>query len=160
MPDPEQFPDAFDSILKKYGKIWIWSIFSAAVAALSVRSVNALNMVQLPLLNARGAPPFPPFPSSALSAAPAHFFFSLGVLLPSAATLVSVWYLFQFLRHHILPILFAAPASPEPGLYTDDELGPPPDGARLLYRAFGAVVIAIASELATALITIFYPVLV
>lgn len=68
MPDPDQFPDALDSILKKYGKIWIWSILSAAVAALSVRSVNALNMVQLPLLNARGAPPFPPFPSSALSA--------------------------------------------------------------------------------------------
>jgi len=96
--------------------------------------------------------PAPPFSS----AAPAYFFFSLGVLLPSAATLVSVWYLLQFLRHHILPILFAAPPSPEPGLYTDDELGPPPDGARLLYRAFGAVVIAMASELATALIAIFY----
>jgi hypothetical protein len=107
-------------------------------------------------LNARGAPPFPPFSS----AAPAYFFFSLGVLLPSAATLVSVWYLLQFLRHHILPILFAAPPSPEPGLYTDDELGPPPDGARLLYRAFGAVVIAMASELATALIAIFYRALV
>ena len=143
MLDPDQFPDALDSILKKYGKIWIWSILSAAVAALSVRSVNALNMVQLPLLNARE-----------------YFFFSLGVLLPSAATLVSVWYLLQFLRHHILPILFATPPSPEPGLYTDDELGPPPDGARLLYRAFGAVVIAMASELATALIAIFYRVLV
>ena len=80
MPDPDRFPDALDSIVKKYGKIWIWSILSAAVAALSVRSFNALNMVQLPLLNGRGAQPFP-------YAAPAYFFFSLGVLLPSAATL-------------------------------------------------------------------------
>ena len=160
MLDPDQFPEALDSILKKYGKIWIWSILSAAVAALSVRSVNALNMVVLPLLNARGVPPFPPFSSAERSAAPEYFFFSLGVLLPSAATLASVWYLLQFLRHHILPILFAAPPSPEPGLYTDDELGPPPDGARLLYRAFGAVVIAMASELATALIAIFYRALV
>jgi hypothetical protein len=100
-------------------------------------------------LNTRGAPPYP-------DAAPAYFFFSLGVLLPSAAALVSVWFLLQFLRHHVLPILFAAPPSPEPGLDTGDELGPPPDGARLLYRAFGAVVIAMASEFAMALIAIFY----
>lgn len=59
MPERDRFPDAVDSIVKKYGKIWIWSILSAAVAALAVRSVNALNMVQLPLLNARGAPPIP-----------------------------------------------------------------------------------------------------
>jgi len=54
---------------------------------------------------------------------------------------VSVWYLLLFLRHHILPILFPAPPSTEPPISV-------PDGATLLYRAFAAVVIAIAADLA------------
>jgi hypothetical protein len=124
----------------KYGKIWIWSILAAAVAALSTRSVASLVIMQLNNFSGYGA-------HSRLAAS--FFFRSLAVIVPSAAVVVSVWYLLLFLRHYILPILFPAPPSTEPPVNV-------PDGATLLYRAFAAVVIAIAADLAIAISSAIY----
>src|ERR1035438_6067704 len=102
MPDTNSLPDSLDAVLRKYGKIWIWSILSAAVAALSVRYFAISSILTLPNLagfagNARNNP----WSSLVL----------LWAFLPSLGTLVSVYFLLGFLRHHILPILFPGPTA-------------------------------------------------
>jgi hypothetical protein len=146
VPDADSLPDTLDSILLKYGKIWIWSILAAAVGGLSVRSVAGFGVIQFNAATAFGGRP---------QQAASFLFLSLAVVIPSAAILVSVWYLLLFLRYHILPILFPAPASTEPN---GADIPPVnvPGGATLLYRAFGAVVIALAADLAIALSSIIY----
>jgi len=125
MPEPTPLADNLDAILRKYGKIWIWSILAAAVAALSTRSVTTLSMMQINQFTN-----FPGQPRLAY----AFVFLSLATIVPTVATLASVWFLLLFLKRHILPILFPAP---EP---CDDTSGA--DGPQLLYRAFAAMVLA------------------
>jgi len=43
VPDLSALPDTLDSVLRKYGKMWIWSILSVAVAALSARNITSLS---------------------------------------------------------------------------------------------------------------------
>lgn len=147
MLDPNPLPNTLDAILRKYGKIWIWSILAAAVAALSARSLADLSIIQFNVFNGSGA-------HSQVAAS--FFFLSLMVVIPSLAILASVWCLLLFLRHHIVPILF--PASPPSESSNDPDVVPVgvPDGPMLLYRAFAAVVIAIAADLVIALSSILY----
>ncbi len=145
MPDDPSPSDTLDSVLKKYGKIWIWSILAAAVAALSARFVGVASLQYSSLIS-------PGRPQIAVS----FFFFTIAFIVPAAATLVSVWYLLLFLKHHVVPILFPPTPPTEPGVYADTAIGPPPDGARLLVRAFAAVVVVIASEVATGIIALIY----
>ncbi len=144
MPDADSLPDRLDLVLRKYGKLWIWSILSAAVAALSMRSLATGSILQMNAFNAYGA--------HAHDAA-AFAFLALATVAPAIATLVSVCYLLLFLRHHILPILFPPPPA-EPFL----DIAPDaiPDGARLLYRAFAAVVVAMGLEIAISLASIIF----
>ena len=173
MSDANSLPDNLDSILRKYGKIWIWSILSAAVAALSVRALSGGSLLQFTAFTT-----FSGLRANGWSAWP-----SLLLLVPSFATLASVYYLLCFLQYHILPILFpessprpAAPApqpAPVPQSFTLTgapiaeyvEAPPPPaapaandapDGAQLLFRAFAAVFIAMALELGLGILTIVY----
>ena len=67
--------------------------------------------------------------------------------LPSLGTLAAVWFLLQFLRHHIVPILFPPPA---------EAPAAPPDGGKLLYAAFASLVAAIALDALMALGSILY----
>ncbi len=147
MPDDNSLPDSLDSVLRKYGKIWIWSILSAAVAALSVRAVSNLGVMQTYALGNYGG---------RLQMGGSLFFYSVAVLVPSIGTLASVWYLLLFLRHHIVPILFPEWSSAEGASDVDTIPPAPPDGGRLLYRAFGAVVFAMASEVVIALMFMIY----
>ena len=142
---------ALDAVLRKYGKIWIWSILSAAIAAFSLRSLTSIfqasALFTLPG-NIRGQ-----FTSGAV-------FVLLVTLIPSIAALFSVYYLLQSLRYDVLPILF--PSRPTAPGYTltgesAEENAPSereenPGGPQLLYRAFQATVIAIALEGAAAVI--------
>src|ERR1019366_7449284 len=101
MPMPENtLPENLDAVLRKYGKIWIWSILSAAVAALSVRLVSSAG-----ILTFQGSAS--PIPGNRNS--PWSPLLMLVTFLPSLGTVASVWFLLQFLRHHILPILFPPP---------------------------------------------------
>jgi hypothetical protein len=158
MPDTNSVSEDLDAVLRKYGKIWIWSILSAAVAAFSVRSISSLLQVSS-LLNYGGNPriQFPAVPMIVFA------------LIQMGATLLSVYCLLQFLRYHLLPILFPpAPGAPT-GTYTlagSPAAGPPsaeastveaapaeaiPDGAVLLHRAFVGVVIGVAADVAAGL---------
>ncbi len=145
MPDANSLPDSLDAVLRKYGKIWIWSILSAAVAALSVRTVSNLSVVQSYTLNVGRA-----------QMAGSITIFSLAVIIPSIAVLASVWYLLLFLRHHVAPILFPDSSAPEGASDVDTIPPAPPEGGRLLYRAFAAVVIAMAAEVAMALLSFVF----
>jgi hypothetical protein len=144
VPDADSLPDRLDSVLRKYGKIWIWSILSAAVAALSMRSLATAGVLQMNAFNVYGG-------HSQTNAS--FIFLWLVTIAPAIATLVSVCYLLLFLRHHILPILFPPPPA-EPFL----DIAPDtiPDGARLLYRAFAAVVVAMGLEIAISLASIIF----
>jgi hypothetical protein len=162
MPDTNSTPDNLDAVLRKYGKIWIWSILSAAVAAFSLKYFATNGMLTLPnLTGILGTPRSSPWSPLAM----------LLAFLPSLGALASVYFLLQFLRHHIVPILFppAAPArEPQPETQGFTLAGEPiveytaapvarvtlvPDGGQLLYRAFAAVVIAMAVEAAEVLLS-------
>jgi hypothetical protein len=94
----------------------------------------------------------------------------LVTLLPSLGTVASVWFLLQFLRHHILPILFPPPAPAAArteaftltGASAGAESAPAPsspsvpDGGNLLYAAFASIVVALALEAFEALFSIVY----
>jgi hypothetical protein len=155
VPDTNSLPENLDSVLRKYGKIWIWSILSAAIAAFSVRSASGLIQVSNMLtFGGNQRIQYPAVPMVAF------------VLIQTGASLFSVYCLLQFLRYHVLPILFPpAPAAaaeaytltgtPEAGPSGDEastgEAAPAaavPDGGALLYRAFAAVVIAVAADVA------------
>jgi hypothetical protein len=145
VPDSDFLPETLDSVLRKYGKIWIWSILVAAAGGLTVRSLGNVGLIQW---NA--------FPHGSSGTAAMYSFVALAVVVPQLASVISVWYLLLFLRHHILPTLFPSAPTREPGIYTDEELAVPPDGAQLLYRAFCAVVIAVAAECSIAFLSFVY----
>ena len=145
MPDANSVPETLDSVLRKYGKIWIWSILSAAVAALSTRSLSSVSFAASSLAN---FPVRSQFTSSFL-------FLSLTAIVPSTCTLVAVWYLLLFLRHHIVPILFP-PSSHEEATEAAALSVSRSDGGRLLWHAFAAVVLALAADIAIALLSFIY----
>jgi hypothetical protein len=150
MPDTLTLSGPLDSVLRKYGKIWIWSILSAAAGGLSLRSLSAVGYLQVSSFsnfNMNGAHS---------QAAASMVFSALALAGPPLATLVSVWYLLQFLRHHILPILFPPPPPSEQPAEVYVEPDAPPDGARLLYGAFAAMVVAMALEVAITLASLIY----
>jgi len=142
MPD-NTLPDDLDAVLRKYGKIWIWSILSAAVAALSVRFFAGAGILTLPgIMGNFGGRNSPWSPLLMLLA-----------FLPSLGTLASVWFLLEFLRYHILPILFPrAPTPTAPAPPADEES----DGAKLLFGAFASILAAMVLEAIEALGSIVY----
>jgi hypothetical protein len=145
VPDANPVPDTLDSVLRKYGKIWIWSILSAAVAALSTRGFSGVSFALSSLANSGVRSEL----TSSL------LFLSLVAIVPSACTLVAVWYLLLFLRHHIVPVLFP-PSSHEEATEADAPSVSWSDGGRLLWHAFAAVVLALAADLAVALLSFIY----
>jgi hypothetical protein len=159
----DSVPENLDSVLRKYGKIWIWSILSAAIAALSMRSFAGVTAVQFAGL------PVPRGGSAASTSVPLLAF---AYLASPLATVAALYYLLQFLRHHLLPILFPKPAArsesftltgapaaggaagPESSVaVVSDSV---PDGAQLLFRAFVAIVIGVAAEPAVLLAALLY----
>jgi len=161
MPE-NALPENLDAVLRKYGKIWIWSILSAAVAALSVRTLSNTSILAFQsMAGAIGGPRNNPW-------TPLVMFWAF---VPSLGTLAAVYFLLQFLRHHILPILFppttpAAPVPAETSTLTGAsaeavsapavEAQPVPNGANLLYGAFASIVLALALEALGVLGSIVY----
>ena len=132
-----------DSVLRKYGKIWIWSILLAAISAFSIRSFASL-----------GAAPYSTFPNRP-SLDLGQILNLIVVLIPAIAVVFSMYYMLLFFRYHVLPVLFAPEPAAQPTEESPAETEPafvPPDGAILLYRAFAAMVIAIALEIAAMVI--------
>jgi hypothetical protein len=167
MPDTNSVPENLDAVLRKYGKIWIWSILSAAVAALSVRFMN--NAGFLTFQTFQGVIGYPVGGPRNSPWAPLVM---LWTFIPSLGPLAAVYFLLQFLRHHLLPILFPAPPAP-PAPDPESEnfaltgapaeniapalvVKPIPDGAQLLFNAFAAILIAMALEAVGVLVLIVY----
>ena len=158
MPMPENtLPENLDAVLGKYGKIWIWSILSAvSVRLLSTAGILTFQGFASPISGNRNSPWSP--------------LLMLVTFLPSLGRVASVWFLLQFLRHHILPILFPppTPATARTEAFTligapaGAESAPPPsspsvpDGGNLLYAAFASIVVALALEAFEALFSIVY----
>jgi hypothetical protein len=123
-----------DGVLRKYGKIWIWSILSVAAAGFSGRAfLSGTFAVTQFTLRVNTV-------SSVLAVV---------ALAHAVATVVAVWYLLVFLRHHIVPVMF--PDS----TVTGPEGTVAPDGGVLLCRAFGAVVVGIAAEVVVVAMQLF-----
>ena len=154
---PAPFADNLELVLRKYGKIWIWSILCTAAAGLSIRSIYS-GVALLPgIMGSIGGP---------MRTIPAIVsIYSLLGLFSPAITVVAVYYLLQFLKWHLLPMLFPglAPAEPSGEPVTSFTLAGTPislpgresamlpeskDGAYLLQRAFGAVLVALAIDVA------------
>lgn len=139
MSDANPVPDTLDSVLRKYARIWIWSILLAAVATLSTRSLSTVSFNALANFGVR-------------SRASELLFLSLRAIVPSTCTLAAVWYLLLFLRHHIVPILF--PPSSHEGETEGATLSVSrSDGGRLLWHAFALMVLAVAADIAIALLS-------
>jgi hypothetical protein len=150
---PATLADNLDAVLRKYGKIWIWSILCTATAALSVRSLSA-SLVSVMLNSGFGNR------RVLASQPPSVFLLVLLAAISPAATIASVYYLLKFLKGHLLPILFPQ-AQPGEAAVTYTVTGsrveespeqPAPaatglSGADLLYRSFAAVLIGIVVEL-------------
>jgi hypothetical protein len=145
VPDANPVPDMLDFVLRKYGKIWIWSILSAAVAALSTRSFSGVTFAASSLANI----------GAHSQLASSLLFLSLTAIVPSTCTLVALWYLLLFLRHHIVPILFP-PSSDEEAPEAAALSVSQSDGGRLLWLAFAAVVFALGADVAIALLSLIY----
>ncbi len=144
MPDANSVPDTLDAVLRKYGKIWIWSILSAAVAALATRSISGATLTATAVsFNTR-----PPFGFALL-------LLSLAAIVSSVCTLAAVYNLLLFLRHHIVPILFPL-ASHEEATEAAALPASSSNGGRLLWHAFAAVVLAVAAEVAIGVFSFIY----
>jgi len=118
--------DSLDQILKKYGKIWVWSILLTLSAAELMRTMGSLNMAVFNLKSLPGLR------------------IDLGALvIPTIAGMVeciavflSLFWLFKFMLSEVLPIFFS-----------DGGESRGSDGAELLYRAFGATLIGVGAQL-------------
>jgi hypothetical protein len=159
MPDTDSVAENLDAVLRKYGKIWIWSILSAAVAALSMRAFTGASILTFQAF--QNGPRNSPWSALVM----------LWTFVPSLGTLAAVYFLLQFLRYHLLPILFPAPPGAEAGQESEDFTltGAPagngahevlavsvPDGGQLLLNAFAAVAIGMALEAVGVLVSIVY----
>ncbi|MGJ5816127.1 hypothetical protein [Paludibaculum fermentans] len=114
-----------DQVLKKYGKIWIWSILMTFGATEFMRTMSGMNLLTF---NTRSGQ----FHGQAGDAV--IRFISGGI--ESVACFLSIFWLFQFMVSEILPMFFEVAGEAEIS-----------DGARLLYWAFGATLIGIGAEL-------------
>lgn len=114
---------------------------SAAVAALSTRGLSGVTFAASSLANF----------GVRSQLASSLLFPSLTAIVPSTCTLVAVWNLLLFLRHHIVPVLFPPSSHEETteagALYVSQS-----DGGRLLWHAFAAVVLALSADIAIALL--------
>ena len=119
---PRPLAENLDAVLKKYGKIWIWSIFMG-IAGMGLWSyhINSSWMLASNLRNLGGS------------------ISDLGVWAPMVASIVApiafflaLFWLFQFMLTELLPIFFEVEGKRVPS-----------DGARLLYRAFGCLLIGV-----------------
>jgi membrane protein required for beta-lactamase induction len=119
-PLPAAGFEGLDEVLRKYGKVWIWSILCATVAALSYRFGSAFAVQTWHYKT----------PSLLTTAIVMRI-----LLAGPIAMLVSLYCLLRFLRRQLLPIFFSLEETPDPA-----------DGARSLYGAFGAIVVAVAVE--------------
>jgi hypothetical protein len=153
MSDTNSVPENLDAVLRKYGKIWIWSILSTAVAALSVRAINNSSIMMYQGITGTMAGMRSPWTPLVM----------LWAFVPSLGTLAAVYFLLQFLRYHILPTLFppSTPPAVEPAPESQDFTltGAPagtsepapiveavPDGGQLLLNAFAAIAIGMFLE--------------
>jgi len=118
--------DAWDTIVRKYATIWIWSILCATVAARLVGSSSGVLLAGSPLRFGTG---------NMIDAQQTILFFT--VFLSLVAELVAVWYLYQFLSECLLPLLFSG-------------IDPAADGsgAPLLRRAFAAILCGVFAQVA------------
>lgn len=114
-----------DQVLKKYGKIWIWSVLMTFGATEFMRTMSGMNLL---IFNTRGGQFHGQAGETAIRIV------SGGI--ESAACFLSLFWLFQFMVSEILPLFFEVTGQAEIS-----------DGARLLYWAFGASLIGIGAEL-------------
>jgi hypothetical protein len=122
-----------EAVLRRCGKIWIWSILSQFPAFQSMAGAigGPRNNLWTPL---------------------AVFW----AFVPSPGTLAAVYFLLQLLRHNILPILFPPPAQTEAFVEPTAPAQTVPNGANLLYGAFASIVAALALEAVGVLDSIVY----
>jgi len=118
--------DAWDTIVRKYATIWIWSILCATVAARLVGSSGGVLLTGGMLRFGTG---------NLFDAQQTITFVTL--LLSLIAELMAVWYLYQFLSECLLPLLFSG-------------IDPAADGsgAILLRRAFAAILCGVFAQVA------------
>ncbi|WP_321474982.1 hypothetical protein [uncultured Paludibaculum sp.] len=122
-PVGDPIHSSLDYALKKYGKIWIWSILMTLSAAESLRVLSAVSMVAVN--PGRSALEF------------GMWVMAMAALVQSIAGFVALYWLYQFMRAEIVPMLF-------PGTAVD----PMAQGGELLSRAMGAVVAGVGTEVA------------
>jgi hypothetical protein len=131
MEEPSQptLSDTLDLILRKYGKVWIWSILLTINATYFLRLPTNIGVMSF---NLRG----PMNPNGSTTDPFALIVFASG-LVEAVAILFSFFWLFQFMVSDLFPIFF------------DVEGGQGiPNGARLLYRSFGAILVSLGSQVA------------
>lgn len=117
-------PATLDQALRKYGKIWIWSILMTFGATEFMRTVGGLNVLSYNLR------------SSQLGGHTEVAIRGISGAGAAIAGFLSLFWLFQFMVSEILPMFFEVTGESETS-----------DGARLLFRAFGATLIGIGVEL-------------
>jgi hypothetical protein len=125
--------ESFDAVLRKYGKIWIWSILITAAFTYFMRSTAYGGML---VLNMR---------DRALRYDPALWVPAAATTIDCVATGLSLFWLFQFMVYEILPLFFSV-----------EENSTAPGGAQLLHRAFGGMLVGLASQAASYVVTLVW----
>lgn len=128
--ESQNAPVTLEQVLKKYGKIWIWSILMTFGATEFMRTMSGVNLL---IFNTRGGQFHGQAGETAIRVV------SGGI--ESVACFLSLFWLFQFMVGEILPMLFEVTG--------DTEIS---NGARLLYWAFGAALISIGAEIGAMLL--------
>jgi hypothetical protein len=131
-PTPAPVTPDLDQVLRKYGKVWIWSILITASAAMFYREAANLSIVRgFPAQNMLG------FPGAQVVRDYAEWVLVIGGLGSVAAAFAALFYLFQFLTGHLLPMFFSPDSTPDPE-----------EGSRLLCRSFAALLWSMGIEVA------------
>jgi hypothetical protein len=125
--------DAWDTIIRKYATIWIWSILCATVGTRLFGASSGALLLAGPLRFGTG---------NMVDAQQVTAFFAS--FLSLTAELVALWYLYLFFRACLLPLLFsgADPAASE-------------DGPRFLRGAFVAILCGLAAPVAGSILGFF-----
>ena len=122
---PETPADRLDTVLKKYGKLWLWSILLTFAATFLLLSISSMSML---LMNNRSGGVF----SDTVMWVPA-----IAAGIEGLAIVLSIFWLFLFMIGELLPMFFAVEQKPSVT-----------DGAQLLYRAFGSLLVGLAAQAA------------
>jgi len=129
---PRPLAENLDAALKKYGKIWIWSIFMAIAGSGLLGYLLNGGWMAGNLRNLGGSTS------------------DLGVWAPMVASIVgpitfflALFWLFQFMLSELLPIFFEIEGKKVAS-----------DGAQLLYRAFGCLLIGVGVSAAVQVVVI------